>query len=86
MRIKLYYDINDYNYYNIIINNNKIVDDKKLIEKQLLNENFRLYFNEQIGEYWTFDRIIRTKEKDYNLIFDKVVNNDIYFNLEERND
>lgn len=90
MKIKLYYDINDCNYYNIIIKqNNKIVDNKKLlndIEKQLLNENFRLYFNEQTGEYWTFDRIIRTKEKDYNLIFDKVVNNDIYFNLEERND
>ena len=37
MRIKLYYDINDSEYYNIIINNNKIVDNKKLIEKQLLN-------------------------------------------------
>ena len=85
MRIKLYYDINDSEYYNIIINN-KIVDNKKLIEKQLLNENFRLYFNEQTGEYWTFDRIIRTKEKNYNLLFDKVVNNNIYFNLEERND
>ncbi len=85
MRIKLYYDINDSEYYNIIINN-KIVDNKKLIEKQLLNENFRLYFNEQTGEYWTFDRIIKTKDKNYNLIFDKVVNNDIYFNLEERND
>ena len=36
MKIKLYYDINDYNYYNIIINN-KIVNNKKLIEKQLLN-------------------------------------------------
>lgn len=84
MRIKLYYDVNDSEYYNIIINN-KIVDNKKLIEKQLLNENFRLYFNDQTGEYWTFDRIIRTKEKDYNLIFDKVVNNNIYFNLEERN-
>lgn len=87
MRIKLYYDVNDSEYYNIIIKqNNKIVDDKKLIEKQLLNENFRLYFNDQIGEYWTFDRIIRTKEKDYNLIFDKVVNNNIYFDLEERID
>ena len=43
-----------------------------------------LYFNDLSAKYWTFDKIIITKDRDYDLFFKKVEVNTIYFDLIER--
>lgn len=80
--IIMYHGINDVSEYIIKLNkkvNNELLDK---IEKSL--ENMILYFNDLSGEYWTFDKIIITKDKDYELIFNKIDTNIIYFNLVEK--
>ena len=81
-KILMYHGINDYSEY--IIKLNKKVNNELLnkIEKSL--ENMTLYFNDLTSKYWTFDKIIITKDKDYDLIFNKVDTNIIHFNLVER--
>lgn len=83
MKIKLYHGFNDYSYYNIIIDkkNNKTLLNK--VKEKILNDDFRLYFNDTTGDYWTFDRVIIDKDKNYNLIFEKLENDNIYFKLKE---
>lgn len=80
--IIMYHNLNDATEYTIKLNkkvNNELID---IIEKSL--ENMILYFNDLSAKYWTFDKIIITKDRDYDLIFKKVEVNTIYFNLIER--
>ena len=80
--IIMYHNLNDATEYTIKLNkkvNNELID---IIEKNL--ENMILYFNDLSAKYWTFDKIIITKDRDYNLIFKKVEVNTIYFDLIER--
>lgn len=80
--IIMYHNLNDATEYTIKLNkkvNNELID---IIEKSL--ENMILYFNDLSAKYWTFDKIIITKDRDYDLIFKKVEVNTIYFDLIER--
>ena len=80
--IIMYHNLNGATEYTIKLNkkvNNELID---IIEKNL--ENMILYFNDLSAKYWTFDKIIITKDRDYDLIFKKVEVNTIYFNLIER--
>lgn len=80
--IIMYHNLNDATEYTIKLNkkvNNELID---TIEKSL--ENMILYFNDLSAKYWTFDKIIITKDRDYDLIFKKVEVNTIYFDLIER--
>ena len=80
--IIMYHNLKDATEYTIKLNkkvNNELIDK---IEKSL--ENMILYFNDLSAKYWTFDKIIITKDRDYDLIFRKVEVNTIYFDLIER--
>lgn len=80
--IIMYHNLNDATEYTIKLNkkvNNELIDK---IEKSL--EGMILYFNDISAEYWTFDKIIITKDKDYDLIFKNIEVNTIYFDLIER--
>lgn len=80
--IIMYHNLNDATEYTIKLNkkvNNELID---IIEKSL--EGMILYFNDLSAKYWTFDKIIITKDRDYDLFFKKVEVNTIYFDLIER--
>ena len=81
-KIIMYHGINDISEYIIKLNKKVNYELIEKIKKSL--ENMTLYFNDLSGEYWTFDKIIITKDKDYDLIFNKVDTNIIYFNLIEK--
>ena len=81
-KIIMYHGVNDVSEYIIKLNKKVNNELKEKILKSL--EDMILFFNDLSGKYWTFDKTIITKNKDYDLIFKKVDANIIYFDLVEK--